>query len=54
VLLPVANTTAELVAKHIADELRAALGDKLASADCVLVAIDECDGQWGVYRWTPT
>jgi 6-pyruvoyltetrahydropterin/6-carboxytetrahydropterin synthase len=52
VLLPVANTTAELVARYIADELRGALGDKLAQADRLLVAVDECDGQWGVYEWT--
>ena len=54
VLLPVANTTAELLAKYIADELREALADKLpAPPERLSVAVDECDGQWGVYEWTP-
>jgi 6-pyruvoyltetrahydropterin/6-carboxytetrahydropterin synthase len=53
VLLPVANTTAELVARYIADALREALAEKLADAERVMVAVDECDGQWGVYEWTP-
>jgi 6-pyruvoyltetrahydropterin/6-carboxytetrahydropterin synthase len=51
VLLPVTNTTAELVAKYIADELRQALAERLTAADRVSVAVDECDGQWGVYTW---
>jgi 6-pyruvoyltetrahydropterin/6-carboxytetrahydropterin synthase len=53
VLLPVANTTAELLAKYIADELLAALGEAdRQSIDALEVGVDECDGQWGVYRWT--
>ncbi|MCC6494469.1 MAG: 6-pyruvoyl tetrahydropterin synthase family protein [Pirellulales bacterium] len=53
VLLPVANTTAELIARYIATELRASLGETLDSAcDQLEVGVDECDGQWGVYRWT--
>ncbi len=52
VLLPVANTTAELLAKYIADELQESLGDATDSLSTIEVGVDECDGQWGVYRWT--
>lgn len=49
VLLPVANTTAELLARHIGlqllDALEARLGCRPAD---VQIAVDECDGQWGV------
>ncbi|MBX3426577.1 MAG: 6-carboxytetrahydropterin synthase [Pirellulales bacterium] len=49
VLLPVANTTAELLARHIGrqliDRLQARGG---ASPQRLSVAVDECDGQWGV------
>ena len=47
VLLPIANTTAELLAKHIAEELAPTLPVKPTRLE---VAVDECDGQWGVYR----
>lgn len=54
VLLPVANTTAELLAKYIAEELLEALGESSRDAISALeIGVDECDGQWGVYRWTP-
>jgi 6-pyruvoyltetrahydropterin/6-carboxytetrahydropterin synthase len=54
VLLPVANTTAELLARYIAAELLLALGDAFTQTlTHVEVGVDECDGQWGVYRWTP-
>jgi 6-pyruvoyltetrahydropterin/6-carboxytetrahydropterin synthase len=54
VLLPVANTTAELLAKYMADELLDALADSARESITALeVGVDECDGQWGVYRWTP-
>jgi 6-pyruvoyltetrahydropterin/6-carboxytetrahydropterin synthase len=53
VLLPVANTTAELMAKYIASELRSALGEHTMAAVMQLeVGVDECDGQWGVYHWS--
>ena len=53
VLLPVANTTAELLAHYIADRLASALQQH----DCqrptrLRIAVDECDGQWGVCDWT--
>jgi 6-pyruvoyltetrahydropterin/6-carboxytetrahydropterin synthase len=52
VLLPVANTTAEQLAKYIADQLFEMLGDAAIQAITQLeVGVDECDGQWGVYRW---
>jgi len=46
VLLPVANTTAELLAAFIAARLRNALGESLALAHTLEVGVDECDGQW--------
>ncbi len=52
VLLPVSNTTAELLAKYIADRLRDLLGEVVVRGISKLeVGVDECDGQWGVYRW---
>ncbi len=48
VLLPMANTTAELLARYIGqrllDDLKKRLGVRLAE---VCIAVDECDGQWG-------
>ena len=52
VLLPVANTTAELLARYIATQLLDSLGEKLTPPIASLeIGVDECDGQWGVYRW---
>ena len=48
VLLPVANTTAELLAAHIGQELLAGLPMTPSRLE---IAVDECDGQWGVFRW---
>jgi 6-pyruvoyltetrahydropterin/6-carboxytetrahydropterin synthase len=54
VLLPVANTTAELLARHIAGKLLLALAGRTPTPPTRLeIAVDECDGQWGVYRWQP-
>jgi len=49
VLLPLANTTAELLARHIGIQLLDALEKRLGyrPAD-VRISVDECDGQWGV------
>lgn len=48
-ILPIANTTAELMAGYIADELRhrtkERFGDKISK---LMVAVDENRGQWGV------
>jgi 6-pyruvoyltetrahydropterin/6-carboxytetrahydropterin synthase len=53
VLLPVANTTAELLARYIAGKLLAALAGRTPTPPTRLeVAVDECDGQWGVFTWT--
>ncbi|HEX6961667.1 MAG TPA: 6-carboxytetrahydropterin synthase [Lacipirellula sp.] len=53
VLLPVANTTAELLARHIATLLRQSLDPSAQAAITQLeVGVDECDGQWGVCRWS--
>jgi 6-pyruvoyltetrahydropterin/6-carboxytetrahydropterin synthase len=48
VLLPVPNTTAEQLARHLAEQLREALTKTGARLDAVQVEIDECDGQIGV------
>ncbi|HEX3869677.1 MAG TPA: 6-pyruvoyl tetrahydropterin synthase family protein [Pirellulales bacterium] len=49
VLLPIANTTAELLARHIGgrvlDELHARTG---ARPTAIRVEVDECDGQWAI------
>ena len=50
-LLPIASTTAELVAKYIAEQLMR-LGDpRLDSAiEQISVGVDENEGQWGIYK----
>lgn len=46
-LLPIANTTAELLARHIAGQLRDALVARLgAPPEVVRVEVDETYGQW--------
>jgi 6-pyruvoyltetrahydropterin/6-carboxytetrahydropterin synthase len=51
VLLPLANTTAELLARHIANLLADSLAKRAGSRpERIQVAVDECDGQWGVYE----
>ena len=55
VVLPVANTTAEQLAAPPRPEawveklLVAAGGTQVSSA--MVIAVDECDGQQGVWRW---
>jgi 6-pyruvoyltetrahydropterin/6-carboxytetrahydropterin synthase len=49
-LLPVANTTAEVLAALIGEQLLAALGDAGRGVERLRVEVDECDGQVGV--WT--
>jgi 6-pyruvoyltetrahydropterin/6-carboxytetrahydropterin synthase len=49
VLLPVANTTAELLARHIGLRLRDDLAARTGTrADVVRVEVDECEGQSAV------
>jgi len=51
VLLPIANTTAELMARYIATELRLATKDKFGDKITqLIVAVDENRGQWGVFE----
>lgn len=48
-ILPIANTTAELMASYIADELKSKtkgqFGDQISK---VIIGVDENRGQWGV------
>lgn len=49
VLLPIANTTAELLARHIAKQLIAASKGKFQrQIDRLEIAVDENHGQWAV------
>jgi len=49
VLLPVANTTAELLAQHIGQDVLDFLQQRVGTRPTYLsIAIDECDGQWGI------
>ncbi len=49
-LLPVANTTSELLASYIGGRLLAALGGVAKRITHVRVELDECDGQIGVWE----
>lgn len=50
-LLPVANTTAELLAEYIGGRLREALASRCGLASLPLrVELDECDGQVAIWR----
>jgi 6-pyruvoyltetrahydropterin/6-carboxytetrahydropterin synthase len=49
-LLPVANTTAELLAKHIGEQLQATFAAAGCNVDSLQVELDECDGQVGVWH----
>jgi 6-pyruvoyltetrahydropterin/6-carboxytetrahydropterin synthase len=51
VLLPVRNTTAELLAHYLGQRLLAALQQRTGATPSRLeVAVDENHGQWGVWR----
>jgi 6-pyruvoyltetrahydropterin/6-carboxytetrahydropterin synthase len=49
-LLPVANTTAEMLATYIGEQLEAALNKTGAAIEGLSVEVDECDGQVAVWR----
>jgi 6-pyruvoyltetrahydropterin/6-carboxytetrahydropterin synthase len=50
-LLPVANTTAELLARYIGHQLRQALAAETRSSQSLLtVEVDENNGQWGIWN----
>jgi 6-pyruvoyltetrahydropterin/6-carboxytetrahydropterin synthase len=48
-VLPIPNTTAELLAKYLAEQLRAALGDVPNLTACEMT-VDEVEGQSATYR----
>jgi 6-pyruvoyltetrahydropterin/6-carboxytetrahydropterin synthase len=51
ILLPVENTTAELLARYIGRRLQADLFKRTrVLPQRLLVAVDECEGQWGVWE----
>ena len=53
VVLPVANTTAELLARYIGQKLLEEMKPEHRSAvKGFVVAVDECDGQWGICKLT--
>jgi len=50
-LLPLANTTTELLARYIGQELVAELDQRGVSSPSVLrIGVDENSGQWGFYQ----
>ena len=53
VLLPVENTTAELLARFIGGRLQDALETRTGWRPKKLaIEVDECDGQWGCWKMT--
>ena len=54
VLLPLPNTTAELLARYIGRRLFESLGSQTDfRAKRLQVAVDEDNGQWGIWEFTP-
>jgi 6-pyruvoyltetrahydropterin/6-carboxytetrahydropterin synthase len=54
VLLPVANTTAELLARYIGQRMLDALGERgMMRPTGARVEVDECFGQLAVWEWKP-
>lgn len=52
VLLPIANTTAELLAHYLGDQLLDWLKDEQrCQVNRITVSIDENHGQWGIWEW---
>lgn len=50
-ILPVPNTTSELLASYIGKRLHEALGGAATKIKRLRVSVDECDGQTGVWKW---
>ena len=51
-LLPVANTTAEAVARYVGERFLEGLRERLGARPLRLrLGIDECRGQWGIWEW---
>lgn len=52
ILLPMPNTTAELLARYIGLQLMASLEKRCGMRpDRLQISVDECDGQQGVWSW---
>jgi 6-pyruvoyltetrahydropterin/6-carboxytetrahydropterin synthase len=49
-ILPVPNTTSEMLARYIGGQLQAALQQAGAKLERLQVEVDECDGQIGVWH----
>jgi 6-pyruvoyltetrahydropterin/6-carboxytetrahydropterin synthase len=49
-LLPLANTTAELLAAYLGEQLLSALGDQGLQLQGLQIELDECEGQIAVWR----
>ena len=55
VLLDIENTTAELLAKHIGEELVAKLREKYSiEVESLQIGVDENNGQWGYWNIATT
>jgi len=53
ILLPVSNTTAELIADYIATELLRRLADQgVTKIEMLEIGVDENEGQWGIVTRT--
>lgn len=53
VILPVINTTTELIADYLGSRLRAALGDRgLPLPEAMRVSVEENFGQWATAHWS--
>lgn len=52
VLLPVPNTTAELLARYLGMQLREQLAARGCRPTRLRVDVDECEGQIGVWEWS--
>ena len=52
ILLPIANTTTELIARYIGRELLEALRQRgIATPPELTIGVDENQGQWGSWHW---
>ena len=52
-LLPLANTTTELLARHIGLELIKRLRDRgIKGLQSIKIGVDENGGQWGIWDWS--
>jgi 6-pyruvoyltetrahydropterin/6-carboxytetrahydropterin synthase len=54
VVLPLANTTAELLARYLGQRLAAALSARTPGLERIRVVVDENRGQWGCWETTLT